>query len=229
MASDVRPSVVSYMEALAASLPDPEAVANPSNCTYRKVSSLVRAAGNKAISPKLRAELKTAAEDAGLHTDVPLDDPTLSPDRRVRFSRSPFIDPGLLAPTEKSLRNWVLSQVGRPGPLAHCYNPRVEYRIPGKRRFVDLLLNERGQGGRWTGLVAVEFELTSPKGTVGQLLEYLRLLKASDLAKDKGLRGLIISAVPYPDEAAHLARRQAFPIEWWVVDARLQRVAASPS
>ena len=132
-------------------------------------------------------------------------------------------------PSEASLRNWVLSRVGRPGPLARCYSPRIEYRVPGpKKRFIDVLLNERGAAGHWTGLLAIEFELSSPAGTVGQLLEYLHLLSKTDLAEGKQLRGLIISGSRYGRELQHLTRQQPWPIEWYVVEAHLELVAASP-
>lgn len=229
MADEVRPAVTAAMRALAASLGEPQgSSASSADTTYRKISTLIRAAGSKAISPKLRSELAAAAAAARLHTDWPLDDPSLTPDRRVRFSRAPFSDAGLLAPSEQSLRNWVIGYIGRQGPFSRCYDPQIEYRIPGQKRFIDLLLKERGAAGRWVGLVAVEFELTSPAGTVGQLLGYLDQLSRTEVADGKQLRGVIVSGDAYPPELQHLEKPQPWPIDWFVVDARLKPAGASP-
>ncbi|MCD9625273.1 hypothetical protein [Rhabdothermincola salaria] len=226
----VRPSLVDYMQDLAVSLPEPWGDVADSSCsTVRKVSSLIRAGGNKVMSPKLREELARAAAAAGLETDRPLSDPTLTPDCWVRFAKVPFADVGLLVPSENDLRRWVLSRVGRPGPFVHCDSPQVEFSIPGRKQRIDLLLKERGSAGRWTGLVVVEFELSSPSGTVGQVIDYLNLLAKTDMAQGKSLRGVIVSAGRYPREDQHLDREQPWPIEWWVLNAHLEKVAESPS
>jgi hypothetical protein len=211
------------MQEIAASLAGDRSNGSVPHTARRKMSTLVKACGRSKASQPLRDELAAAAKSAGLYTNIPLDDPTLASSEYVRFARTDFPVPQLSPPSEDSLRKWTLSMVGRRGPFARCYAPKVEYPLPNKRR-IDLLLRERGKAGRFEGFVVVEFKNAKAKGVVAQTLEYMDLLADTPLAHGKSVRGVIVSGRVYEREGAMLKRLDRAELEWYVLDAKLTRV-----
>lgn len=195
--------------------------------TWRKLSSILDAAGYRRNNDRLRAAMAAEANAASLHTDVPLDDPTLPPSATIRFQLKPFDDRTGLAPNaEKALIPFFAASCGARGTLLErWYDPKIETRAPRSTGRIDLLCKERGRNGAFGGFIVVEFEHSSPAGTVGQVVDYINAVQAAH--PSKSVRGVIVSTAEDIREQEHLQRYPDYDITWLNARLALHQIATS--
>lgn len=212
----------SYFAGIAQDLP------GSGSTTWRRLSSITEAAGYRRNNDRLRAAMAAEAAAAQLYTDIPLDDPTLAPSSTIRFQREPFDECSGLAPgAEKAMIPFFAASCGARGtPLERWYDPKIETRAPGGSGRIDMLCKERGRNGSFGGFVVVEFEHTSPAGTVGQVVEYIDAVRAAH--PNTPVRGVIVSTADYERELGHLPRYPDYDITWLTARLTLQTIATSP-
>ena len=170
---------------------------------------------NKRISQQFLRQLHERFEQAGLHTNPTQVDEALRPGDWVRFSTEPFPPDLLSFAKEKDLQRFVKACLGnRVFRGLEIYKDRIrveghEFCLDDGER-IDLLCQERTRTG-FEALVAIELKRGGGRGSVEQMLGYLKALRKQFPTRD--VRGIIVSGQEDPATAALLKDLSGYRIE----------------
>jgi Endonuclease NucS len=192
----------------------------------RKLSTLAEACGSRIVPAELLREMEREFAIAHVYTHRPLTSPALGRDDYVQLCRRPFAPDELFFSNEQMLKEYLVAGIGHFGPFRDLEREEREFVLPSRRR-IDILCRERRKDGKGA-LVAIELKKSQQAdGVVTQMIRYLEELASHALAKDRKVRGIIVSGRADDIEARLLSSEQRFPIEWYCYRVTLERRQSS--
>ena len=223
--------IKTYVAGLFEKLPVPldnSALASAAFIRKKRLSKLAEACGSRIVHAELLRDLEHELKVAGVYTHRPVSSPALGRNDWVQLSRLKFAPDELFFDNEQLLKEFLLAGIGRFGFLRDLEREEQEFVLPSHRR-IDILCRERRRGGRGD-LVAIELKKAKQAdGVVTQVVRYLEELAAHPLAKDRKVRGIIVSGQADDVEAGMLAAERRFRIEWYCYRVSLEKRHASPA
>lgn len=220
--------IKSYVATLNADLPavpDDVKFATAALARQRKLSTVMRECGYRAINAQALAELDVELAQQQVFTDRALTSAALRRADWVSFSRLPFPPDELFFAKEAMLKDYLRAGVGNFGPFKELTLVGVEFALPSGR-FIDLLCQERRRDNKGA-LVAIELKKAGrADGVVTQLTRYLEELARHPIASGRCVRGIIVSGRADEIQAKQLKGTQSLQVDWYVYSVKLERVGS---
>jgi hypothetical protein len=224
------PRIKAFVAELLQELPKPtagDALATAATTRQKQLKTVLTRCGARLATAAVLKEIETELGASGVYTHRPISSPALRREDWVKFSRLPFAADELFFENEALLKEYLRAGIGSFGPLKDLELEAAEFYLPSRRR-VDLLCRERRRDNRGA-LVAIELKKAKQAdGVVTQLVRYLEELSKHALAKDRTVRGMIISGQADHTEARQLVAETRFQIDWHTYVVNLPWRASSP-